>query len=203
MFRDLRYVGDIMAGGYNAATLEGVAEYMRASGSKRARHEGELLRADGIQACAGMLRRMREVSTRCEVVGPSMMLTASLGFKGMRKAEPAAGERDTRRAFRAAYFVLLAAAGWDRVSVMGEEAWAMALTAHNAILRGGEVGRRDGYAFDPQVGLTLRSVRARLEPDARMYSATPSSVAALYPPAIMSPTYRRSRNNGHRPVAST
>ena len=158
LFRDLRYVGDIMAGGYNAATLEGVAEYMRASGSKRARHEGELLRADGIQACAGMLRRMREVSTRCEVVGPSMMLTASLGFKGMRKAEPAAGERDTRRAFRAAYFVLLAAAGWDRVSVMGEEAWAMALTAHNAILRGGEVGRRDGYAFDPQVGLTLRSV---------------------------------------------
>ena len=34
----------------------------------------------------------------------------------------------------------------------------MALTAHNAILRGGEVGRRDGHAFDPQVGLTLRSV---------------------------------------------
>ena len=158
LFRSLRYVGDIEAGGYNAVTLEGVAEFMRASGSKRARHEGDLLRADGIQACCGMLRRMREVSTRCEVVGPSMMLAASLGFKEMRKAEPAAGERNTRRAFRAAFFTALVLRGWDRTSVLGEEAWAMALTAHNAILRGGEVGRRDGHAFDPGVGLTLRSV---------------------------------------------
>jgi hypothetical protein len=158
LFHDLTAVGDVVAGRYNALTLTLVGEFVRESGSKKRGSEGKLLRADGIQSVVTTARQVREIGSQGAVADASLMVGTSQRFKAMRREDGAPGSRDSRRAMRARHFVHLAEIGWDRFSPVGEMEWAVGLTAHNAILRGGEVGRRDMHTFDPGVCLTLRSV---------------------------------------------
>ena len=158
LFRELAYIGDIGNGRWNAETLEMVSEFMRRAGSKKRGVEGQLLAADGIQSSVAMMRKVRELGTRCAVADTSIFVGTSERFKSMRREDGAPGERDTRRAFRAMHFARLAEQGWDRTSPVGEVEWAAGLTGHNAVLRGGEVGRRESHAFDAELGLTFRSI---------------------------------------------
>jgi len=131
---------------------------MRRAGSKKRGIEGQTLAADGIQSSVAMMRKVRELGTRCAVADASIFVGTSERFKSMRREDGAPGERETRRAFRAVHFAQLAAQGWDRFSPVGESEWAAALTGHNSVLRGGEVGRREFIEFDAEQGLTFRSI---------------------------------------------
>ena len=153
-FRDLCFIGDVENGRYNARTLQMFEEFVRAAGSKKRGREGATVRADGIQAMSGMMRMMREMSSGCEVVNAALTAGTTHRFKDMRKEDGASGTRKRRRALRTSILRKLAAGGIDRTTAVAAMEWAAALIGSNALLRGGEVGRRDNHPFQPQLGLT-------------------------------------------------
>ena len=162
LFKPLEWVGDVRTGQYNLETMDGFADFIRASGSRQ--RGKRVLAADTIQGIVASMRILREVSIRAPVAHEALLAQCGRSYKIMRREDVLSGAsgahigRETRRAFRASHFRRLDQLGWDRFTATGEMEWAAMLTAHNALLRGGEVGRREGYAFHHATCLSLRSI---------------------------------------------
>ena len=160
-FVALDHAGDLGAGVYNAETLELLAEYMRLCGSRRAGQKGERISADHVQATVSTVRLLRSAEAHYGVLVPEADTSLSNLYKAMRKEQGPRGERRACRAFRAADFRRLVATGYEHAHGEARTEWALALVAHNLLLRGGEVGRTDSAAWDPSRDLTLVSVELR------------------------------------------
>ena len=85
-------------------------------------------------------------------------LVGALAAKQMRREDGPPGERKLCRGLRLEHLAA-AAEAFDRLSTPGCVEWAAALTAHSALLRGGEVGVPDDVAPDPARIITWRSIR--------------------------------------------
>lgn len=157
LFLPMAHAADLEATAHNQGTLDAFAEYIRASGSRAKGRQGAILRSDTIQEYAGILRLVRETCVG-PIVVPGAAARASRLFKAMRKEDGPPGSRDSRRAFRAMHFRRLIASGFDRRSHARRTEWEMAITAHNLLLRGGEVGGVEGGQFDPTTGLVWRCI---------------------------------------------
>ena len=151
-FVPLSQAGDLVSGIYNAETLELFAEYMCLRGSRR---KGEALTADYVQTTVSTIRILRSIEAHYGVLVPDTDVILGRGYKEMRKEGGPAGERKESRGFRAAHFRELVRKGTGRWS---PAEWALALTAHNLLLRGGEIGTCTSKNFDPARDLTLTSI---------------------------------------------
>ena len=158
-FVPLKHAGDLAAGVYNAETLDLFAEYMSMRGPRRASNPSEKLTADYIQTCVSTVRLLRSAETHYAVLVEGADTASSAIYKNMRKEQGPRGERRESRGFRARDFRTLIGKAYDRSSTAGrKQEWAIALTAHNLMLRGGEVGRCGSKPFDPARDLTLASI---------------------------------------------
>lgn len=96
------------------------------------------------------------------VTGRTVNVTAPAAFKRMRQVDGPAGERVLQRGMRASMMRQLATQGYDRSSARGLVRRAVALLAHNLLLRGGEPGVVDKSgtpkAFDTSRDLSLGSI---------------------------------------------
>ena len=79
----------------------------------------------------------------------------------MRQEDGPSGERALELGIRSHVFRQLAAEGFDRSSDEGACGWAAGLTAHNALLRGGEVCRVEGKPLDPVRDFTCDAIEFR------------------------------------------
>ena len=159
-FMPLGHAGDLTAGAYNAETLDLMAEYMRLRGPRRG-GEG-VLGSDHIQACVSTVRLLRSAEAHYGVVVPEANTASTTMHKDMRGEQGPVGERRECRAFRARDMRAALASGHDVTSPRGAREWAIALVAHNLLLRGGEVGRCMSKPFDPARDLTLLSVEIQV-----------------------------------------
>ena len=83
-----------------------------------------MAQADHVQGVVGVLRTMREVGSRCAVANPMQCTQDGRAYKQMRREDGRpAGDRETRRAFRAMHFRQLLRRGWDRHSRVGAVEW--------------------------------------------------------------------------------
>ena len=157
-FIALAHAGDIGAGAYNSETLELLAEYMRAKGS---RQSGTALTADHIQATVSTVRLLRSSEAHYGVVVPEADTALDRLYKEIRKDGGPRGERKGSMGFRARHLRVLATARFRHGSAQAEVEWVVALVAHNLLLRGGEVGSTDGGRFDAARDLSVLSVDLR------------------------------------------
>lgn len=157
-FVPLDHAGDLAAGAYNAETMELMQEYMRLRGSRKAGKLGQPLQSDHVQACVSTIRMLRSAEAHYGVVVPATDTNLSNLYKEMRKDNGPKGERKECRGFRMMHFRALIAAGYPTQEGQAGTEWALALLAHNVMLRGGEVGRTDSKPFDASRDLTLTSV---------------------------------------------
>ena len=135
----------------NWQSLDGLAEFIRAAGSRAKGREGRQVSGDYIQSLVGLAKSLREEDSGQAIVIPRP--ANSRAFKSMRVEDcKNTGQRDSKRALRALHFRILAERGYDRDSPAAATEWEMMVVAHNLLLRGGEVGRRQGKAFDPKRG---------------------------------------------------
>ena len=70
-------------------------------------------------------------------------------FKNYRQEDGPAGERTLCRGLRAHMLRELSVSGYDRLTAKDLLEWAAALTAHNLLLRGGELGHSNKRGHDP------------------------------------------------------
>lgn len=146
---------------YNSETLDALATYIARRGSSKKGAAGKAIQADGIQATVAVVRQLRELGTRVAVVDASVAATQGWKYRTMRRdAGVSSGQRQTKRAMRAAYLQRAVDKGFDRVSAWGRRRWAAALVGHNALLRGGELGWVEGrqHGFDAGLDMTFRSI---------------------------------------------
>ena len=95
-----------------------------------------------------------------------MNVNLPLAAKTMRREDPPLGERALERGLRARTIVEAANRGLDRDSLQGIVDHAGALTGHNCVLRGGELGVPDGVGVDLRRVISWASLawqRARSE----------------------------------------
>ena len=157
-FVPLDHAGDLSAGAYNAETMELMGEYMRVRGSRKAGKAGAPLQSDHIQACVSTIRMLRSAEAHYGVVVPEADTNLSTLYKEIRKDNGPKGERKESRGFRSLHFRVLLQQGYPHEGGQAAVEWAIALMAHNLMLRGGEVGRTDSQSFDPARDLTITSV---------------------------------------------
>jgi hypothetical protein len=110
---------------------------------------------------SGAVYRFRCMQAGFDVAPTEGSLIAGLLAKTTKRAEPPAGARVFSQGLRATAFAAAAAAGFDRTSASGEVRWAAGLTAHNLLLRGGEVGESDDAHPEPHRVLRGRSIHWR------------------------------------------
>ena len=132
---------DVRGQMYNAETLELFAEFIRTS-VPLGRTRGAAVSADAISGYVSAIRMLRSRQARYQIVPPSMREVCSLAITSMRKEDGPRGERARSVGVRADT-LRAAAPSFDRASVAGAVDWAAAVFAHNALLRGGEVGVPD------------------------------------------------------------
>ena len=109
------------------------------------RGSAEAVSADTISGYIGAIHLLVSREAGYDISPPEVNINAKLGYKDMRRTDPhAQGQRDWRRPVRQPDFAAAVAAGIDRASDQGCVDWAAGLTAHNALLRGGELGCQDG-----------------------------------------------------------
>ena len=138
---------------YNAETLELFAEYIRRS-APRGRTKGERVTGDAISGYVSAIRIFRSREAGYAITQPDLSQLLPLALKAMRREDGPPGARSRSVGVRASHFDAAAAAGFDRTSVEGAVDWAAGVTAHNAILRGGEVGIPDN-AVEPDVARVI------------------------------------------------
>lgn len=113
-FTTLQHERDEASSERNWAALDGFAEFMRCAGSRAKGQSGRTLRADWIQTCVGLMRSLREEWTSTQVVFERR--GASRLFKAMRREDGPPGQRESRRALRAAHFAMLLRSGeWQQL----------------------------------------------------------------------------------------
>lgn len=147
---------------YNQETLELFLVYLRLRGSRmRGARAGTAIDEATISTTVSQVRLAVERRQRRAIVDPDdTRVMAQLG-RHMRRSDVPKGQRKLSRGVRAHHFAALAAMGYDRSSARGMTRWAAALTAHNLLLRGGELGTTDKKPFDPRRGLTLGDLDPR------------------------------------------
>jgi hypothetical protein len=157
-FLPLRVQGEIAAGVYNAQTLELFAEYMRERGHRKT---GAQLSADHISAIVGTARTVRSQQAHYDVAPSDTNNVLGNIFKRYRAEDGTkGGDRRESRGFRARDFREIVRS-FDRLTRDGEMEWGVALAAWSFLLRGCEVGRPNGKAFEPGRGITVESVTPR------------------------------------------
>ena len=143
---------------YNQETLDLFAVYMRDRGSRKRGSEGQPIKAAHIAATVAAIRLLREREQRGLVTSKADNLIAPLLYKQFRKEDGPAGQRRLSRGLRARHLRAAAEAGFDRSSERGRMRWAVATTALNLLLRGGEPGvTKRGKAVDPRRTITVSS----------------------------------------------
>lgn len=155
-FVPLASAGDLSAAAYNAETLELFAEYMKLRGSKAPGRAGKEISVDYIQSVVSSVRSMRSSESHYGVVLPDADIILSKLYKEMRREQGPPGERKESRGFRMQHFRYIVRTGMRHIFSNTE--WTLGLTAHNLVLRGGEIGRTDSRGHDPARDLTLASV---------------------------------------------
>ena len=142
---------DVRGQMHNAETLELFAEFLRGS-QPRGRSRGGVIAADTIGGYVSAIRTLRSRQARYQIVPPSMREVCSLAITAMRKEDGPRGERARSLGIRADT-LRAAALVWDFESTEATVDWAAAVLAHNALLRGGEVGIPD--AVEPDLARIL------------------------------------------------
>ena len=132
---------------WNQETLEIFAEFIRRS-QPRARTKGNSVSADAISGYVSAVRLFRSREARYSVAPPELDLNLPLALKAMRREDGPPGDRARSLGLRAETLLAAATAGADRSSAQGAVDWSAAVTAHNALLRGGELGVADGHHPD-------------------------------------------------------
>ena len=158
LFKRLENTGDLEAMVHNQTTLDMFAEYIRQTGSRKSGRKRSTLRSDTIQTYVATIKLLRGSEARYHITCPQVNVVAPAAHKRMRQQDGAPGDRTLCRGMRSHMLRELARCGWDRLSRRGAVEWAAALTAHNLLLRGGEVGSVDQKPFDTSRDITIGSV---------------------------------------------
>ena len=158
LFKRLEHAGDLGAMVYNQTTLDMLAEYIRQRGSRRPGNKRAVLRSDTIQTYVATIKLLRGSEAHYNITCPQVNVVAPAAHKRMRQQDGAPGSRGLCRGMRTHMLRELVRRGWDRSSRSGAVAWAAALTAHNLLLRGGEVGSVDKKPFDTSRDITIGAV---------------------------------------------
>ena len=133
---------------WNTETLELFAEFVRRS-APRGRTKGAAVSGDAISGYVSAVRLFRSREARYSIAPPEINLNLPLALKTMRREDGPPGVRARSLGLRAETLARAAAACEDlRQSAQGAVDWAAAVVAHNALLRGGEVGVPDGKPPD-------------------------------------------------------
>ena len=147
---------DIRGQMWNAETLELFAEFIRSS-APRGKTRGDSVSADAISGYVSALRLYRSREARYPIAPGGLLETLRLVVTSMRKEDGPRGQRGRSLGVRA-QTLAAAATVLDRASPDGAVEWAAAVIAHNAILRGGEVGVPDDADPDEARVITWRSI---------------------------------------------
>ena len=157
-FRALQHAGDLSAACYNQDTLDMFAEWCRRTGSVQKGRIGDTLKSDSISTMVGAIKLLRTFEAGYTIVSAAVNVTAPAAFKEMRQGDGAPGARRLVRGLRAQHFRKLVQLGYDRSSAHGVIEWAAAIVAHNILLRGGEIGGREGKPFDAARDFTWAAI---------------------------------------------
>ena len=141
---------------WNAETLEPFAEFVRSS-APRGKTRGDSVSADAISGYVSAVKLYRSREARYPVAPAGLLETLRLAVTAMRKEDGPRGQRARSLGIRA-QTIAAAATVLDRGSVVGAVEWAAAVIAHNAVLRGGEVGVPDSAEPDETRVITWRSL---------------------------------------------
>ena len=142
---------------WNRATLVAFAEYVRRSPPLGRTQTGHV-KADAIAGYVSAIHLLRSREAHYDVCPTAADLVGGMAAKQMRREDGPPGERKLCRGLRLEHLAA-AAEAFERTSATGCVEWAAALTAHSALLRGGEVGVPDDVRVDPGRILTWRSFR--------------------------------------------
>ena len=156
---------------YNQETLELLAMFMRRRGSIQRGRLGLPLKQGTIEGVVTTIRIRRERGAGRTITDPTFNVLLPKAYVRMRTGDGPKGARSLSRGIRMHHFRQLVAMGYDRSSARGVARWAVALLAHNLLLRGGEVGRTDSKPFDEARDITIGSVVER----------TPNAESAFLP----------------------
>ena len=153
-----------MSKSYNQRSLELLAEFIRSRGSRqRGIRHGRPILAGSIEGVVSTVKAEKERIERRHVTHPHAAVGQAAAYKQMRSEDGPRGQRKLSRGLRIHHFRQLALMGYDRKSPRGMVKWAAALTAHNLLLRGGELGRSDKAAWDPKRDIAWSSFDWRQE----------------------------------------
>lgn len=138
--------GDVVAFRYNADTLLLFLEYMRTAPRLRGEPDEGPVTSNTLSSYVGAVARLAAVLARSAIVAESRdaKSVVSTAAKHMRQDDLPSGQRALCAGLRISDFEEAARRGFPRSEGQDALDWAAALTAHNAVLRGGEVGVVDG-----------------------------------------------------------
>lgn len=154
-FMPLRVAGELGPAIYNAQTLELFAAFMREKGSRVKGKEGCAITAEHIGAIVATVRIARSQQAHYEIAPGDVCNVLPNVLKRMRAEDGTqGGDRRESRGFRARDFRAVMHSV-DRQTPVGIMEWGVALAAWALLLRGCEVGRPTGKAFDPARGITM------------------------------------------------
>ena len=159
-FQPLQHAGDIQAMTYNQQTLDMFTEYLRRSGSRLKGRNRATIKSDTIATYVGQIKKLRTHEAHYTVVDAKVVnVVAPAALKRMRQLDGPPGQRQLKLGIRARHLRAIAESGFDRRSYRGSLEWGAAVTAHNLLLRGGEIGVVDGQkgatAFDSARDMTI------------------------------------------------
>ena len=150
---------------HNRLTLDLFAEFMRRS-TPMGTTRGDRLSSDAITSYVGVIRSLRSREARYDIAPDEVNVNLPLAAKSMRRDDPPPGERALELGMRARTIAEATERGLDRCSPQGVVDHAGALTGHNCVLRGGELGVPDGVEPDRRRIISWQSLtwqRRRLE----------------------------------------
>jgi hypothetical protein len=164
-FIALEHAGDLAAAVYNQETLEMLYEYMRVRGSRQRGRQGTQLASDTMAGYVSAIKLLRSHEAHYTITFDAANVRMGEAAKRTRQLQGPPGARKLKRGIRAKHLRRLVALGFDRQSKAGRMGWAAGLTAHNLLLRGGELGVVDAKVFDPRRDATFGAIEFK-EPSA-------------------------------------
>ena len=144
---------------WNRATLDMFAEFVRRS-PPLGKAKGDAVSADAVASYVSAIHLLRSREARYDICPASANVVMPLAARQMRRHDGPPGDRRLCRALRLEH-LMLAERAFDRSTVRGCVEWAAVLTAHSALLRGGEVGVPDGVEVDLRRVITWSSIRVQ------------------------------------------
>ena len=140
---------------HNRCTADLFGEFIVRSPPMRgsAEHVG----ADAASGYVGAILTLRSREARYCICPAEVNLNAPLAFKTIRRSQGPPGDRKLSRGIRA-IDLSKASRTFPRTSIQDHIDWAAALLAHNAYLRGGEIGIPDNAEVDPKRIITFDSL---------------------------------------------